>query len=168
MTKEEYNTCYYSVGPYLTPPCSELVETYALGLLGHKDAAHTVRKWVYERGFERITDTHLATSAELWSRFRDLTRELCLEMLMLPEEENPLARPDSGSSAVPTTKLDMFYQLLREVPFDCRRVLLLTYLFGGCKEQIACLLNTPLDTVQGLIDRGDAELGVAFLRISVS
>ena len=168
MTKEEYGDCYYSTGVYLARSYSELVETYALGLLGHKDAAQTVREWVYERGFERITDTHLATSAELWAQFRGLTRELCLEMLMLPEEENPLARPDSGSAAVPTTKLEMFYQLLRGFPLDCRRVLLLRYLFGTCKAQIACLLNTPIDRVEALIDRGEAELGVALLQISVS
>ena len=168
MTKEEYGTCYNSISVYLTLPYSELVETYALGLLGHKDAARTVQEWVYERGFERTADTDLATSFELWPLFRDLTRELCLKMLTLPEEDNPLARPDSGSSAVPTTKLEMFYQLFREMPFDCRRVLLLTHLFGERKEQITCILNEPLDAVQELIDRGRAELGAALLRVSVS
>ena len=86
-------------------------------------------------------------------------------MLKLPEVENPLARPDSGGSTVPTTKLEVFYQLLRAVPFDCKRVLLLTYLFEERPEQVASILSKPLEEVQDLMDRGNAELGVAFLRV---
>ena len=89
-----------------------------------------------------------------------------MKMLKMPEIENPLARPDSGESTVPTTKLEMFYELLRGVPFDCKRVLLLTYLFEEGPEQIASILSKPLQEVQDLMDRGNAELGVAFLRVS--
>ena len=164
MTKDQYNTCY-NTGTHLTLPYGELVEAYALGLLAHKDASQTMREWVYEKGFELAADLDMTASSELWSLFRDLTRELCLKMLKLPEAENPLARPDSGGVAVPTTKLEVFYQLLREVPFDCKRVLLLTYLFEESPEQIANILGKPLEEVRDLIDRGNAELGVAFLRV---
>lgn len=166
MTKEQYNT-YYNTASYRTAPYGELVEAYALGLLAHKDAAQTMREWVYEKGFERAADLDITASAELWSLFRNLTRELCLKMLKLSETENPLAHPEAGDSAVPTTKLEMFYQLLREVPFDCKRVLLLTYLFEESPEQIASILSKPLQEVQDLMDRGNAELGVAFLRMPI-
>ena len=164
MTKEQYTTCY-NIGTHRTPPYGELVEAYALGLLAHKDAAQTVRESVYERAFELTAGLDMTASTELWSLFRDLTRELCLKMLKLPEVENPLARPDSGASTVPTTKLEVFYQLLREVPFDCKRVLLLMYLFEEGPEQIASILSKPLEEVQALMARGNAELGVAFLRV---
>ena len=166
MTKEQYNT-WYNAGTYLTPPYGEVVEAYALGLLGHKDAAQTIREWVYERGFESTADIDMTSPSELWPLFRDLVQELCIKMLALPEEENPLALPDSGSPAVPTTKLEVFYQLLREVPFDCKRVLLLTYLFEESQEQIGYILSKPPEEVRALIDRGNAELGVAFLRVPV-
>ncbi len=164
MTKEQYNTCY-NTGTYRTAPYGELVEAYALGLLAHKDAAQTVRESVYEQAFELAADLDMTASTKLWVLFRDLTRELCMKMLQLPEAENPLARLDSGDSAVPTTKLEVFYQLLREVPFDCKRVLLLTYLFEERPEQIASILSKPLEEVRDLMDRGNAELGVAFLRV---
>lgn len=166
MTKEQYDSCY-NTGTYLTLPYGEFVEAYALGLLAHKDTAQRVREWVYEQGFERAADLDITASAELWSLFRNLTRELCIEMLKLPEAKNPLACPDSGKAAVPTTKLEVFYQLLREVPFKYKRALLLTYLFEESPEQIAYILNKPPEEVHDLIDRGNAELGVAFLRVSM-
>ena len=166
MTKEQYNTCY-NTGTYRTPPYGELVEAYALGLLAHRDAAETIREQVYKHGFEPAADLDMTAASELWDLFRNLTRELCIKMLKLPETENPLAHPDSGESAVPTTKLEMFYELLRGAPFDCKRVLLLTYLFEEEPEQIGSILSKPLKEVQDLIDRGNAELGVAFLRVSI-
>lgn len=167
MTKEQYSTCY-NTGTHLTPPYGELVEAYALGLLGHKDAAQRIREWVYEQGLELTADVDMASPTELWPLLRNFTRDLCITMLKLPEEKSPLAQPDSASPTVPTTKLEVFYQLLREVPFDCKRVLLLTYLFEESKEQIGYIFDKPLDEVQALIDRGNAELGVAFLSVSVS
>lgn len=167
MTREQYSTCY-NTGTHLTAPYGELVESYALGLLGHRDAAQRIREWVYEQGFELTADIDIASPTELWPSLRNFTRELCITMLKLPEEENPLAQPDSGSLSAPTTKLEMFYQLLRKVPFDCKRVLLLSYLFEESKEQISYILDIPLDEIQVLMDRGNAELGVAFLNVSVS
>lgn len=164
MTTEQYNTCY-NIGTPRTPPYGELVEAYAIGLLAHKDAAQTVREWVYEQAYERAANLDMTASTELWSLFRDLTRERCLQILRLPEAENPLALADSGSSTVPITKLDMFYELLRSVPFDCKRVLILTYLFEEGPEQIGSILSKPVEEVHHLIDRGNAELGVAFLRV---
>ena len=79
----------------------------------------------------------MTASSELWDLFRNLTRELCIKMLKLPETENPLVRPDSREAAVPTTKLEVFYALLRGVPFDCKRVLLLTYLFEEGRNRLA-------------------------------
>ncbi len=166
MTKEQYNTCY-NAGTYRTPPYGELVEAYALVLLAHKGAAKTIREQVYEQGFEPTADLDMTVSSELWFLFRNLTRELCIKMLKLPEIENPLARPDSGEAAVPTTKLAVFYELLRGVPFYCKRVLLLTYLFEESPEQVAGILSKPLEEVRDLIEKGNAELGVAFLRVPI-
>lgn len=166
MTTEQYNTCY-NIGTHRTPPYGELVEAYALGLLAHKNAAQTVREWVYEQAFELVADLDMTASTELWSLFRDLTRDLCIKMLKLPEAKNPLTLPDSGGSAVPTTKLEMFYELLRGVPFDCKRVLLLTYLFEEGPEQIGYILSKPVEEVLNLIQRGNAELGVAFLHLTI-
>ena len=167
MTKDQYKT-WYNTGTYQSPPYGEVVEAYAVGLLGHKAAAQTIRERVYERGFDLIADPDMASASELWPVFRNLTQELCIAMLALPEAENPLALPESESPAVPTTKLDVFYQLLREVPFDCKRVLLLTYLFEENPDQIGYILSKPVKEVRALIDRGNAELGVAFLRVPVS
>ena len=166
MTKDQYNTCY-NIGTHRTPPYGELVEAYAIGLLAHKDAAQTVREWVYEQAFELTADLDMTASTELWSLFRNLTRELCIKMLKLPEAKNPLALPDSGKAVVPTTKLEMFYELLRGVPFDCKRVLLLTYLFEEGPEQIGYILRKPVEEVLALIQRGNAELGVAFLHLTI-
>ena len=168
MTKQQYNTCY-NIGTHRTPPYGEIVEAYALGLLAHKDAAQSVRECVYEQAYELVADLDMTASAELWSLFRDLTRKLCIKILVLPEAENPLALQDFGGAGavVPTTKLEMFYELLRGVPFNCKRVLLLTYLFEEEPEQIGTILSKPVEEVLDLIQRGNAELGVAFLHLTI-
>ena len=166
MTKEQYDSCFYT-GTHLILPYCEFVEAYALGLLAHKDTARRVRDSVYEQGFELAADLEVTASAELWSLLRRLTRETCLNILNLPEAKNPLTRSDSaaGGPVVPTTHLEVFYQLLSEVPFKYKRALLLTYLFEESPQQISKILNQTVEEVHELIARGNIELGTAFLRV---
>lgn len=169
MTSGEFQAVYSSHS-HINPSFGEQVEAYAFALLAHRDAARTIRHEVFRKAYEQCTRFETATAWEGdpktdWEGLRAVARACCLETLLLPMAENPLVKAEfAGLEHKPTTKLELWYQLVRELPFEQRRVQILTFLFGKDPTEIAELLHKTVADVEQLKARADAELGVQLLK----
>ena len=169
MTTGEFQEVYSS-HRHVNPSFGEQVETYAFALLAHRDAARLIRREVFKAAWEQCAEFEIETAwagddAADWIGLRALTRTRCLQMLRLPVDENPLAKAEIvRPEDEPTTKLELWYRLVRELPFEQRQVQILTFLFGKDTKEIAGLLHKAVSDVRQLKARADAELGVQLLK----
>ena len=160
----------YSSHRYVDPSFGEQVETYAFALLAHRDAARTIRHEVFKAAYEQCAtfETETAWVGDKhtgWTGLKAMTRACCLQMLLLPVGENPLAKAESARPAdEPTTKLELWYRLVGELPFEQRRIQMLAFLFGMDMGEIAEVLEQDVGAVTRLKARADAELGVQLLK----
>lgn len=169
MTTGEFQVVYSS-DRYIDPSFGEQVETYTFALLAYRDAARMIRHEVFRAAYEACTKFEMDTAwigdeKADWAGLRALTRTCCLRMLQLPMEENPLAKAEIVRPGdAPTTKLELWVRLIRELPFEQRRIQILTFLFRKDAKEIADLLHKAVSDVNRLKARADAELGVQLLK----
>lgn len=170
MTSGEFQKAYSSHS-HIDPSFGDKVETYAFALLAHRDAARTIRHEVFKKAYEQCDRFETETAWEGdpktdWEGLRAVTRACCLQLLLLPVAENPLGEAElAGLEDEPTTKLEVWYHLVRDLPFEQRRVQILTFLFRKNPTEIAELLQKTVADVEQLKIRADAELGVQLLKI---
>ena len=169
MTTGEFQEVYSS-HRHVNPSFGEQVETYAFALLAHRDAARIIRREVFKEAYVECANFEIETAwagdeEANWTGLRALTRACCLRMLRLSIDDNSLAKAEIvRPEDEPATKLELWARLIRELPFEQRRVQILTFLFGKDTEEIAGLLHKSVADVQQLKARADAELGVQLLK----
>ena len=113
-------------------PYGKNVQAIALDLLVDRKAANLVQHEVFCRALEQ---THNFSAADVWSGnarwegLQNLTMAVTLDILRLPVEDNPLARPVIGG-----------VQLINEVNSRWWGMLALTFRLRGLLEfQVGCL-----------------------------
>lgn len=97
MTPQDFDV-YYDEGSENQNAAGLQVEKLAYLILPDRDAARTIRKEVREKAKEQCNDFEHNTAwdgnkSTRWIGFSELTRQCCQTMLLLPEHENPLAKP---------------------------------------------------------------------------
>ena len=159
MTEAQFRA-YYDADRHVDP-YGEQVEEFAFALLAHQDAARTIRHEVFKRAYEQCAKFESETAwggdkKTDWEGLREMTRTCCLEMILMPYEESPLAEPELVS--VPETELNLWYLLVRELSFEHRQVLFLSLFFRENPRNLGKLLNKSAAEIRTLQARVDEEL----------
>ena len=174
ITKEEflkyYDSAVYSVklraprvGPNLavintarisdTVPYGHNVRAIALDLLVDRNAANLVRHEVFCRA---ITQTYNFSVADVWEGnarwegLQNLTITVALDILCLPELDNPLSRPLIGGM-----------QLIDEINCKWWGMLALTLRLSGLFEfQVGCftVIKTPIQEIAKRLSKTESEI----------
>ena len=174
ITKEEflkyYDSAVYSVklraprvGPNLavintarisdTVPYGHNVHAIALDLLVDRNAANLVRHEVFCRA---ITQTYNCSVADVWEGnarwegLQNLTITVALDILCLPELDNPLSRPLIGGM-----------QLIDEINCKWWGMLALTLRLSGLFEfQVGCftVIKTPIQEIAKRLSKTESEI----------
>ena len=159
MTEAQFRA-YYDGGRHVDP-YGDQVQEFAFALLAHQDAARTIRHEVFKRAYEQCAKFEQETAwggdpKTDWEGLKEMTRACCLEMILLPYEENPLAKPELVS--VPETDLNLWYLLVRELSFEHRQVLFLSLFFRENPRNLGKLLNKSATEARKLQAQVDEEL----------
>ncbi len=123
-------------------PYGQNVYAVALDLLVDRKAAHLVQHEVFCRSIEQVYNFSVAdvwTGNSHWEGLYNLTMATAVDILCLPEKNNPLSRPLIGGS-----------QLIEQVNSKWWGILALTLRLRGLLEfQIGCftLLKTPIQEI---------------------
>ena len=151
MTESEFRA-YYDGGEHVDP-YGDQVEEFAFALLAHQDAARIIRHEVFTEAYEQCAkfDPVTAWTGDKqadWEGLKAMTRTCCLRMIVLPSQDNPLAKIESGP--MPERELDFWYRLVRQLPFAYRQVMFLDLFFRKNLKDTASLLNKSVDEVKAL------------------
>ena len=166
MTEGQFRA-YYDSDKYVAP-YGDQVEEFAFVLLVHRDAARTIRHEVFKAAYQQCADFEPETAwagdkKTGWEGLQAMTRACCLQMILLPCEENPLAKPEFVS--IPETEQDLWYLSVSALPFEQRRVLFLSLFFRKNVKAIRNLLNKTAAEVKSLQARANEELAQLFLNV---
>lgn len=159
MTEAQFRA-YYDGDEHIDS-YGEQVEEFAFALLAHQDAARTIRHEVFKRAYEQCTKFEPETAwggdkGTDWEGLKEMTRTCCHETILLPCEENPLAKPELVSA--PETELNLWYLLVRELSFEHRQVLFLSLFFRENPRTLGKSLNKSAAEVRRLQAQVDEEL----------
>ena len=134
-------------------PYGQNVYAIALDFLVDRKAAHLVQHEVFSRA---IAQAHRFSVADVWSGnshwegLHNLAMATTVDILCLPEENNPLSRPLIGGA-----------QLIEEINSKWWGILALAFRLRGLLEfQIGCftLLKTPLQEIAQRLSKTETEI----------
>lgn len=134
-------------------PYGQNVYTIALDLLVDRTAAHLVQHEVFCRAIGQtysFTVVDVWNGNEHWEGLQNLTIAAAVDVLCLPEEDNPLSRPLIGG-----------VQLVEEVNSKWWGMLALTLRLKGLLEfQVGCLtvLKKPTQEISKLLSKTETEI----------
>ena len=134
-------------------PYGQNVYAIALDLLVDRKAAHLVQHEVFCRSIEQVCNFSVAdvwSGNSHWEGLYNLTMATAVDILCLPEENNPLSRPLIGGA-----------QLIEEVNSKWWGILALTFRLRGLLEfQIGCLtlLKKSIQEIAQLLSKTEIQI----------
>ncbi len=134
-------------------PYGHNVYAIALDLLVDRKAAHLVQHEVFCRSIEQVYNFSVADiwiGNSYWEGLYNLTMTTAVDILCLPEENNPLSRPLIGGA-----------QLIEEVNSKWWGISALTLRLRGLFEfQVGCLtvLKKPIQEISELLSKTETEI----------
>lgn len=138
-------------------PYGQNVYAIALDLLVDRDAANLVQHEVFCRAIEQtynFTVVDVWNGNEHWEGLQNLTIAAAVDVLCLPEEDNPLSRPLIGG-----------VQLVEEVNSKWWGMLALTLRLRSLLEfQVGCLtvLKKPIQEISKLLSKTETEIQLPY------
>ena len=136
-----YNHSYYNEDGKTKESFGSLVADLAYQIIPDIDASELIRQEVMEIGSKRCERFKESTAwdgdkALQWSGLKEVTRECCKEMILLPKPENPLAKGNLRQYADDPWSLS-----IAALSFEERQVFLLGMSFTRSVRSIRPLLN---------------------------
>jgi hypothetical protein len=140
MKINDFRSCY-NENSETGESFGSLVADFAYQIIPDIDASQLIRQEVMEIGSECCAEFEVETAWEgtkssKWPGLKEVTRECCKKMILLPESENPLVKPNLQQRAD-----DPWGHSIAALPFAQRQVFLLSMGFDRSPRNIIPLLN---------------------------
>ena len=140
MTIDDFRS-YYNENSETGESLGSLVADLAYQIIPDIDTSELIRQEVMKIGSKRCAEFEMETAWEgtkssKWPGLKEVTRECCKEMILLPESENPLAKPNLQQRAD-----DPWGRSIAALFFEQRQVFLLSMGFDRAARNLTPLVN---------------------------